>query len=97
MPMKNPPHPGHLIKTEIIDVYDLNVTTGAKVLGVQRRALSKVLSGQTSLSAEMAIRIEKAFGVSMETLMRMQLAHDISQVRKRAKKIKVRRYRTGAP
>ncbi len=91
MPMKNPPHPGDFIRTEIIAPAGLSVTAAAVALHVSRPALSNLLNGRAALSAEMALRIEKAFGVSMDTLMRMQSSHDIAQARKREKTIHVRR------
>ena len=93
MPMFNPPHPGELIRTEIIEPLGLSVTAAARVLGVSRPALSSVLNGRADLSGEMALRIEKAFGPKMDTLMRMQSAYDIARTRKRQNKIRVRRYR----
>jgi addiction module HigA family antidote len=81
--MKNPSHPGQFIKLEVIEPLGLSVTDAAKALGVTRAALSALLNGRSSLSPEMAIRIEKAFGPDMETLMRMQNSHDIAEARKR--------------
>jgi addiction module HigA family antidote len=91
MPMKNPPHPGDFIRTEIIQPVGLSVTAAAEALRVSRPALSSLLNGKADLSGDMALRIEKAFGVKMDTLMRMQAAYDIAQTRKREKKIHVRR------
>src|SRR5215472_10717736 len=91
--MKHPPHPGAFIRTEILVPLDLSVTDAAQVLGVSRAALSNLLNGQADLSGDMALRLEKAFGVRMETLMRMQSSYDIAQTRQRAKLITVRRYR----
>jgi antitoxin HigA-1 len=91
MPMKSPPHPGDFVRTEVIEPAGLTVTAAAEALGVSRPALSSLLNGKASLSGEMALRIEKAFGVRMDTLMRMQSAYDIAQTRKREKQIKVRR------
>lgn len=91
MPMKNPPHPGEFIRTEIIDPAGLSVTAAATALHVSRPALSSLLNGKADLSGDMALRIEKAFGVKMDTLMRMQSAYDIAETRKRAKGIRVRR------
>jgi addiction module HigA family antidote len=90
--MHTPVHPGDFIRTEIIQAYGLSVTAAAKVLGVSRPALSNLLNQNADLSGEMALRIEKAFGVSMDALMRMQAAFDIAQARKDAGKIRVRRY-----
>ena len=93
MPMKNPPHPGDFIKTELVEAYGLTVTAAAAALGVSRPTLSSLLNGKAGLSGDMALRIEKAFGVKMDTLMRMQSAYDIAQTRKREKEIRVQRVR----
>src|SRR6202161_3174233 len=85
MPIKNPPHPGDFIRTEIIEPAGLTVTAAAKALRVSRPTLSSLLNGKADLSGEMALRIEKAFGVKMDTLMRMQSAYDIAQTRSREK------------
>ena len=92
MRMLNPPHPGCFIRDEIIDAYELSVTEAASVLRVTRPTISKLLNGKADLSPEMALRIEKAFGVSMETLLRMQVSYDIAQTRKKSATIKVPRY-----
>jgi antitoxin HigA-1 len=91
MPMKNPPHPGDFIRTEIIEPADLTVTAAAAALQVSRPALSSLLNCKADLSGDMALRIEKAFGVKMDTLMRMQSAYDIAKTRKREKQIHIRR------
>lgn len=91
MPMKDPPHPGDFIRTEIIEAAGLSVTAAAAALRVSRPALSNLLNANTDLSGNMALRIEKAFGVKMDTLMRMQASYDIAQTRKREKQIHVRR------
>jgi addiction module HigA family antidote len=92
LPIKNPPHPGDFIRTEIIKPAGLSVTAAAAALRVSRPAVSSLLNGKASLSGEMALRIEKAFGVKMDTLMRMQSAFDIAQTRKRENEIRVRRF-----
>ena len=92
MRMMNPPHPGDFIRTEVIAPQGLSVTDAAKVLGVSRPALSSLLNSKASLSGDMALRIEKAFGVKMDTLMRMQSAYDIARTRMREKEIHVRRF-----
>ena len=81
--MKNPAHPGGFVKSEIIEALDLTVTGAARALGVTRPALSALLNERASLSPEMALRIEKAFGVPMDTLMRMQTSYDIARTRQR--------------
>ena len=91
MPMKNPPHPGEFIRTEIILPTGLTVTAAAQALRVSRPALSSLLNAKADLSGDMALRIEKAFGVRMDTLMRMQASYDIAQTRKREKQVQVRR------
>jgi antitoxin HigA-1 len=91
MPMKNPPHPGDFVRTEIIEAAGLTVTAAAEALHVSRPALSSLLNGKADLSGEMALRIEKAFGVGMDTLMRMQSSYDIARTRRREKQIKIRR------
>jgi addiction module HigA family antidote len=91
MPMKNPPHPGDFIRTEIVQPAGLSVTAAAAALGVSRPALSSLLNGSADLSGDMALRIEKAFGVKMDTLMRMQSSYDIARTCKREKTIRIRR------
>ena len=92
MPMKNPPHPGDFIRTEIIEPAGLSVTDAARALQVSRSALSSLLNGKAGLSGDMALRVEKAFGVKMDTLMRMQSSYDIAQTRKRERDIRVQRF-----
>ena len=92
MPMKNPPHPGEFVRTEIVQPAGLSVTDAAKALQVSRPALSSLLNGRAGLSGDMALRIEKAFGVKMDTLMRMQSSYDIAQTRKREREVRVQRF-----
>lgn len=87
--LKSPAHPGGFIRHEIVDPLGLSVTAAAKVLGVTRATLSTLINERAHLSPEMALRVEKAFGVSMDTLMRMQNSYDIAQTRKREGEIKV--------
>jgi addiction module HigA family antidote len=94
--MKNPPHPGDFIRTELIEPAGLTVTAAAKVLKVSRPTLSSLLNGKADLSGDMALRIEKAFGLKMDTLMRMQNTYDIAQARKRENQIHVRPYKAHA-
>lgn len=93
----HPAHPGRFIKMEIIDPLGLSVTAAAKALGVTRPTLSALLNGRAALSPEMALRIEKAFGPKMDTLMRIQTSYDIAQARSREGKIRVRRYVAAHP
>jgi addiction module HigA family antidote len=91
--MTQPAHPGAFIRMEIVEPLGLNVTDAAKALGVTRPALSALLNGRAALSPEMALRVEKAFGVKMDTLMRMQTAWDIAQARSREGEIRVATFR----
>jgi addiction module HigA family antidote len=84
-------HPGTWLRAEIIEPHDLTVTDAAAKLHVTRQAMSNLLGGRAGLSAEMAIRFEKAFGLSADTLMRIQAAHDLAEVRARAGSIEVER------
>ncbi len=90
--LARPSHPGQFIRMEVIEPLGLSVTDAAKALGVTRPALSALLNGRAALSPEMALRIEKAFGPRMDTLMRMQTSFDIAGARARATQIKVKRY-----
>ena len=92
MRMARPAHPGQFIRMEVIEPLDLSVTKAAEVLGVTRPALSALLNGRAALSPDMALRIEKAFGPKMDTLLRMQTAYEIAEARDRERDIKVKRY-----
>jgi addiction module HigA family antidote len=96
MQVFNPSHPGEIIREDVIGDLGLSVTDAARLLGVGRPALSAVLNERASLSPEMALRLEKAFGVSMDLLLKMQLQFDIAHVRKAAKAMKVRKYEPAA-
>ena len=93
MPMKNPPHPGRIVREEILQPLGLSVTSGAKVLGVSRQALNNLVNQRAGISPEMAIRLAKAFGASAQTWLRMQSNYDLAQALKSESKIRVRRYR----
>jgi addiction module HigA family antidote len=95
--MAQPSHPGQFIRMEIIEPLGLSVSAAAKALGVTRPALSALLNCRAALSPEMALRVEKAFGVKMDTLLRMQTAWEIAKARKREKEIKVARYVSKEP
>ena len=92
MTMKNPPHPGDLIRTELIEDLGLTVRRAAEILKVRRATLSDLLHGKAALTPDMALRIEKAFGPDMDHLLRMQLAYDVSKTREHARSIDVKRY-----
>jgi len=87
-----PPHPGDFIRTEILEALDLSVARAAEILGIRRATLSDLIHGKTSLSPEMALRIEKAFDVSMDMLLRMQAWYDSYTMRQRADEIEVQHY-----
>ena len=87
--MKSPAHPGGFIKSEIVEALGLSVTGAAHALGVTRPTLSVLFNERANLSPEMALRIEKAFGVSMDTLMKMQTSYEIAQTREREDDIEV--------
>lgn len=92
MPMKNPPHPGEVIRELCIDPLGLSVTDAAKGLGVSRKALSELLNGHSGISSEMAIRLSKAFGGSAESWLTQQMQYDLAQVEAKAKSIKVQKF-----
>jgi len=92
MPMKNPPHPGRSIKQNCLDALGLNVTAAAKLLGVARHTLSRILNGHSGISPEMAIRLEKAGWSNADFWLRLQAAYDLAQARKEQDRIKVERY-----
>ena len=92
MPMKNPPHPGRSIKDACLEPLELSVTEGAKVLGVTRHTLSRVINGQSGISPEMAIRLEKAGWSNADHWLRLQTAYELAQARKQQNRIKVERY-----
>ncbi len=87
-----PPHPGAFIRDEVLDELHLSISQAAEVLGVRRATLSDLVNGSAALSAEMALRVEKAFGVDMEMLLQMQAWHDAHAMRSRAGEIDVKRY-----
>ncbi len=92
MPMKNPPHPGHSIKENCLDPLGLSVTEAAKLLGVARHTLSRVLNGHAAVSPEMAIRLEKAGWSNAEFWLRRQTTYNLVQARRSEGRIKVKRY-----
>jgi antitoxin HigA-1 len=91
VPMKNPAHPGRIVRSACLEPLGLSVTAGAKVLGVTRQTLTKVVNGKSGISAEMATRLAKAFGSTADIWVRMQASYDLAQARKDESKIKVRR------
>ena len=91
MPMKSPSHIGGFVRRQVIGPLNLTVTDAAAALGVTRQALNNLLNEKAALTAEMALRIEKAFGPNADHLMRMQLEYDMAQARRREGTLKVRR------
>ncbi len=91
--MFDPVHPGEVLKEDVLAEAGLTVAKAAEILGVGHPALNAILNGRASLSPEMALRFEKAFGVSMELMLKMQLQFDIARTRKVAKSIKVQKFR----
>jgi antitoxin HigA-1 len=95
-PMKNPSHPGDIVWYGILEPLEITVTKAAAMLGVRRATLSDVINGNASLSAEMAYRLHKAFGIDADMLLRVQNQYDLAQVRLNASAIKVKRYHAKA-
>jgi len=89
MASPKPPHPGHAVRNDCLEAHGLTVTQGAKVLGVSRQTLNNLVNGKAGISAEMAIRLDKAFGGGAENWLRLQMAHDLHQARKREHTITV--------
>ena len=87
-----PPHPGDFIRTEIVEDLNLSMEEAAYILGVDPATLPDVLTGRSPLSPELALRVEKAFGVGMDMLLRMQAWYDAAQMRAREDEIGVERY-----
>ena len=92
-----PPHPGRFVKDEVLEPLGLSVAKAAEVLGVRRATLSDLVNGNAALSPEMALRMEKAFGISMDTLLRMQAWWDTCAMRDKADTIAVQRYEPPVP
>ena len=92
MMMKNPPHPGRIVRQECIEPLKLSVTAAAKGLGVTRKTLSELLNGKSGVSPEMAIRLSKAFGSSPEMWLGLQLDYDLAQLRTKAGRIRVQKF-----
>lgn len=92
MDMHNPPHPGEIVREDCLKALHLTVTEAAKGLGVTRKTLSSVLNGRSGITPEMALRLSKAFGSTPEHWLRMQLAYDLWQAQRGAKKLHVKRF-----
>ncbi|MCK9993818.1 MAG: antitoxin HigA-1 [Alphaproteobacteria bacterium] len=96
MLMKNPPHPGRIIRQECIEALGLTVTAAAPGLGIARKTLSEILNGRSGISPEMALRLARAFGSGPEIWLGLQMDYDLAQAQKKAGKIKVRDLRCAA-
>ena len=92
MAMKNPPHPGEVIRELCIDPLGLTVTAAARGLGVSRKALSELLNGHSGISPEMAVRLSKGFGGSVESWLKQRMQYDLAQIQKKAGEISVNRF-----
>jgi addiction module HigA family antidote len=90
--MRNPPHPGGIVRRQCLEPLGLTVTAAARGLGVTRQALSELVNERAGISVDMAIRLSKAFGSSPETWLGMQMAYDLWQARDRVAAIDVRRF-----
>ena len=91
MAMKNPPHPCLSVRHDCVEALGLTITEAARVLGVTRQTLNNLVNGKSAISADMAIRLDKAFGGGAETWPRLQMAYDLAQARQHEGDIKVRR------
>ncbi len=90
MTMKNQPHPGLSVRHDCIEPLDLTITAAAEILGVRRQTLNNLVNGKSGISADMAIRLDKAFGGGAETWLRLQMAYDLAQARQHEGDIKVK-------
>ena len=92
MPMHNPPHPGEIIREECLKPLDLTITEAAKGLGIHRKNLSRILNGHAGVSPDMAVRLSNAFGSTPETWLKLQMAYDLAQARKREENNRVKQF-----
>jgi len=92
MPMHNPPHPGEIIREECLKPLDLTITEAAEGLGIHRKNLSRILNGHAGISPDMAVRLARAFGSTPETWLKLQMAYDLSQARKKEENIRVKQF-----
>jgi addiction module HigA family antidote len=94
MPMKNPPHPGEIIREECLKPLDVTVTEAADGLGISRKNLSRILNGHAGVSPDMAVRLAKAFGSTPELWLKLQMAYDLAQAQKKDENHQVRQFAT---
>ena len=97
MEMFDPPHPGKMIREDCLKPLDLSVTAAAKWLGISRVTLSELLNGHNGITADMAIRLEKAGWGTAESWLRNQLSYDLWRAKRHASKIKVKKYPAHEP
>jgi addiction module HigA family antidote len=97
MAMRTPPHPGLSVRHDCIEPLGLTITETAEILGVTRQALNNLVNGKSGISPEMAIRLDKAFGGSAESWLRLQMAYDLAQTRRHEAEIKVKRVARRVP
>jgi addiction module HigA family antidote len=97
MAMRTPPHPGLSVRHDCIEPLGLTITETAEILGVTRQALNNLVNGKSGISPEMAIRLDKAFGGSAESWLRLQMAYDLAQARRHEAEIKVKRVARRVP
>ena len=91
--MRNPPHPGGIVRRQCLDPLDLSVTEAAKGLGVTRQVLSDLVNGKAGISIDMTIRLSKAFGSNPETWLGIQMVYDLWQAREHGRSLKVRHFK----
>src|SRR5271157_4582482 len=92
MSMRNPSHPGEVFYWGVLEPLNMSISEAARILGIRRATLSAVVNRRAALSPDLALRIEKAFGPKVDLMLRIQAAYDVAQIRKRANRIKVKRY-----
>ena len=92
-----PAKPGEFIRDQVLEPLDLSISKAAEVIKVRRPTLSDIINGKARLSSDVALRLEKAFGVSMELLLRMQTSYEVAQARERAGDVDVKRYQSPTP
>src|SRR5258708_40001938 len=88
--MKNPAHPGELI-SETLNELGVSISEAARVLGITRQQLHNLIAGRSGVTAEMAVRLEKALGSTADTWLRMQMNHDLAQAKRRPSSIRAKR------
>jgi len=88
MKMHNPPHPGEVLQTLCLEPLGISLTEAAKLLGVTRKTVSKIVNGHSAITPEMALRLEIVFGSTAQTWLNMQTAYDLWHMAKLRKSLK---------